>query len=279
MQEYIFEVNEADFDTHVLERSTRLPVIVIFIAPWCAPCEVLNPMLERLVQDAEGALALARVNVDENPRLAARFEVKTLPLVRVFVNRQVVAGFAGTPTEAQLRQFVRRLAPNQGNLQRERGLSLVRRGQWAEAEAALRAVLAERADDPAARLGLVKALLAQGRAEEALDWLTNFPPSKEYSEAQMLRPLAEALAEAFRDADLSPKESDDLLEAIYRRALRLVAAGNLPAAMDGLLEVLRRDKRYRRGEAHQVALAVLALMDPDAPETRQYRQELAMVLF
>jgi len=275
MQEYIFEVNEADFDTHVLERSTQLPVIVIFTAPWCAPCEVLNPMLERLVQDAEGALALARVNVDENPRLAARFEVKTLPLVRVFVNRQVVAGFAGMPTEAQLRQFVRRLAPNQGNLQRERGLSLVRMGRWAEAEAALRAVLAEREDDPAARLGLVKALLAQGRAEEALGWLTNFPPSKEYSEAQMLRPLAEAL----RNAALSPEESDDPLEAIYRRALRLVAAGNLPAAMDGLLEVLRRDKRYRQGEAHQVALAVLALMDPDASETRQYRQELAMVLF
>lgn len=275
MHEYIFEVHEADFDTHVLERSTQLPVIVMFTAPWCAPCEVLTPMLERVVRDAEGALALAKVNVDANPRLAARFEVKTLPLVRVFVNRQVVAGFAGTPTEAQLQQFVRRLVPNQGNLARERGLSLLRMGQWAEAEDALRAVLAEREDDPAARLGLVKALLAQGRAEEALGWLNNFPPSKEYGEAQTLRPLAEAL---WRN-DLAPEESDHPLEAIYRRALRLVAAGNLPAAMDGLLEVLRQDKRYRQGEAHQVALAVLALMDPNADETRQYRQELAMALF
>ncbi len=273
--EYIFEVNEADFEQQVLERSTQLPVLVAFTAPWCVPCGMLNPMLERLVQDAEGALALAKVDVDRNPRLVARFEVKTLPLVRVFVDRRVVAGFAGTPSEGQLRDFVRRLVPNQGNLDRERGLSLVRMGRWAEAEEVLRAVLAEREDDPAARLGLVKALLAQGRAEEALTWMANFPASKEYNEIETLRPLAEAL----REARLSPEESDDLLEAVYRRALHLVSVGNLPAAMDGLLDVLRRDKGYRQGEAHRVALGVLALMDPDAPETRQYRQELAMVLF
>ena len=273
--EYIFDVTEADFEQQVIERSMQLPVIVSFTAPWCAPCGVLNPMLERLVQDAEGALALARVDVDQNPRLVARFEVKTLPLVRAFVNRQVVAGFTGTPSEEQLRAFVQRLAPNQGNLQRERGLNLLRLGQWSEAEEALREVLANRPEDPAARLGLVKALLAQGRAEEALSWLRNFPASKEYTEAETLRPLAEAL----RDARLMPEDSDDPLEAVYRRALYLVTVGNLPAAMDGLLEVLRQNKRYRDGEAHRVALGVLALMNPDDPETRQYRQELAMALF
>ncbi len=275
MDDYILEVSEADFEAEVLERSQHVPVIVAFTAPWCGPCRVLDPMLERLVRDADGALVLAKVNVDDNPRLARRFEVKGLPLVRVFVDGEVVAGFGGTPSEEQLRAFFRRFAPNQGNLNRDRGLALLRLGQWAEAEEALRAVLAERGDDPAARLGLAKALLAQGRPAEALDVLDRFPASKEYHEAQTLRPLAEALQRALQ----APDESDDPLEAMYLRALRLVAAGNLPAAMDGLLEVLRRDKGYRGGEAHKAALGVLALMDPDAAETRQYRQELAMILF
>ncbi len=275
MDDYILEVSEADFEAEVVERSQHVPVIVAFTAPWCGPCRVLDPMLERLVRDAEGALVLAKVNVDDNPRLAHRFEVKGLPLVRVFVNGEVVAGFGGTPSEDQVRAFLRRFAPNQGNLNRDRGLALLRLGRWAEVEEALRAVLAQHGDDPAARLGLAKALLAQGRPDEALEVLERFPASKEYREAQTLRPLAVALQRALQ----APDESEDLLEAMYLRALRLVASGNLEAAMDGLLEVLRRDKGYRGGEVHQAALGVLALMDPDAAETRQYRQELAMILF
>ncbi len=275
MSEYILEVGESNFEEEVVARSQERPVIVVFTAPWCSACRVLDPMLERLVRDAAGALVLAKVNVDDNPRLAHRFEVKGLPLVRVFVNGEVVAGFGGTPSEEQLRAFLRRFAPNQGHLDRERGLALLRMGEWEAAAEAFRTVLAEQGDDPAARLGLAKALLAQGRPTEALSVLERFPASKEYTEAQTLRPLAEALRQALQ----APEESEDPLEAMYWRALRLVAAGNLFAALDGLLEVLRRDKNYRGGQAHRAALGVLALMDPQAPETRQYRQELAMILF
>ncbi len=275
MEEYIFEVDENDFEDEVIARSEEVPVIVAFTAAWCGPCRVLNPRLERLVRDAGGALALAKVDVDANPRLARRFEVKGLPLVRVFVDGRVAGGFSGAPSAEQLMAFFRQFAPEQGNLYREKGQALLRLGRWAEAEEAFREVLAEEPEDPAARLGLAKALLAQGRPEEARMLLEHFPASKEYTEAEALRPLAEAMRRVLR----TPDESDDPLEAMYRRALRLVAAGNLPAAMDGLLEVLRRDKGYRHGEAHRAALGVLALMDANDPETRQYRQELAMILF
>jgi putative thioredoxin len=132
--------------------------------------------------------------------------------------------------------------------------------------------------DAEAMLGLAKSLLAQGRIDEAITQMTNIPASKAYSAAQTLLPLAKAMQRLLKQ-EQNRAWSDDPHEAAYQRALRLAMRGNLPAAMDGVLDVLREDKRFRSGEARLVMLGLLEIMGDANPLTRQYRQELASVLF
>ena len=90
----IIDVTEADFEYEVIEYSQNTPVVVDFWAAWCQPCKVLAPMLEKLIKETAGAIRLARVNVDENPNLAIRFGVRSIPAVKAFSGGQIVIGRA-----------------------------------------------------------------------------------------------------------------------------------------------------------------------------------------
>jgi putative thioredoxin len=147
---------------------------------------------------------------------------------------------------------------------------------WAQAEESFRRVLADQPGSGAAALGLMKALLAQGKGCEAEELLDPFPPGDEVMQAEKLKPLARLLCEV--GAGDAPVDDTDL-DALYHQSARLLARGQLEAGMDGLLEVLRQDKKYRRGEPRLVMLGLFELLGDDDPVTRDYRNELASVLF
>ena len=273
--DFIIDVDESDFEYQVLAFSQQVPVVVDFWAQWCIPCRTLSPLLEKLTIEAGGTFRLAKLDVDSNTNLANRYNVRSIPAVKAFRDGKVVSEFVGAQPEPRIREFIQQIAPSQADLILEKGQSLLLANQWASAEEALREVLEENLDSSAALLGLAKALLAQGQAYEAQGILESFPASREFSTAEGLRPLAEAL---IRLQNGSPA-SDLPLEAAYNRALHLFTRGNIEATLDGLLDVLREDKRYRNGEARQVILGVLEVLGVENPLTRQYRQELTSVLF
>lgn len=277
--DYIVDVSEADFEYEVLAYSQNVPVVVDFWAAWCRPCRDLGALLVRLADEAQGRFRLARVNVDENPNLALRYGVRSLPTVKAFVNGQVVAEFVGAIPEPRLREFLERLQPPSPTaLKLEKAESLLTEGEWAEAEKLFREVLDEEGEDPRALLGLVKALLAQGKGYEGLAILEAFPPSRQYTQAMMLKPYAQALVDLRQHWGLKDDEEDELAAA-YWNAIRLASRGNILAALDGLLDVLRQDKRYREDQARQVVLSLLEILGEENPLTRQYRNELALILF
>ncbi|MEW5870083.1 MAG: thioredoxin [Chloroflexota bacterium] len=274
--DFIIEVNEADFEYQVLTYSQQTPVVVDFWAEWCAPCRVLGPMLERLANEAQGGFRLAKVNVDANQNLAIRYGVRSIPAVKAFRNGQVIAEFVGVQPEERLRQFLREIAPSPNDLLLEKGFSLLDMQKAEQAETAFRKLLEEAPENSQALLGLARSLLMQGLGREANTILANFPTSREYSKAEMLRPLSQALSQV-ETADYP--ESDEPLEAAFYNTLRLVRRGNLEAAMDGLLDILRQDKHYSDGRARLVMVALLEMMGDNHPITPQYRRELASVLF
>lgn len=272
----IIDVTEADFEFQVLAYSRNVPVIVDFWAPWCAPCRVLSPLLEKLARESQGSFRLAKVNVDEAPNLSRRFNIRSIPVVKAFRDGAMVSEFVGALPEPRLREFIRALAPSQGDLNLEKGLSLLNQQDPLGAEQALRLTLAETPDHPQAQLGLLKSLLWQGKAREAAFLQNNFPASREFNNAETLRPLTEAL---LRGETTAVTVQDDELDAAFENALRLVKRGNLEAALDGWLDILRKNKTHRNGETRKVILAVLELMGEANPLTRQYRNELAAILF
>ncbi len=274
--DYILDVNESDFEYEVVAYSQNIPVVVDFWASWCRPCKEISAILVKLAHEARGTFRLARVNVDESPNLALRFSVRTLPTIKIFSSGEITAEVVGAQPEFRLREILSRIQPpSPAALAVEKADSILSDHDWPTAETLFREILENDPDNAEGLLGLSKSLLGQGKAREAMLILETFPASRQYAQAEKLRPFAKDLVRfAQRSGD-----TDSELDAAYWNCIRLAGRGRIPAALDGLLDVLRQDKHYARGQAHQVILSLLELMGDTDPLTRQYRSELASILF
>ncbi len=126
-------VTDATFATDVLERSKSVPVVVDLWAEWCGPCKTLGPILERVIDETNGAVELAKVDVDANLEIAQAFQVQSIPAVFALRDTKIVDSFVGALPESAVRAFVERLAP---------GASVVDRLVNAGDEASMREALA-----------------------------------------------------------------------------------------------------------------------------------------
>jgi len=167
MSSLIINVNKANFDYEVIEYSMNTPVLVDFWAEWCVPCKTLDPILVDLVTQGGGSFRLAKLNVDENPDLTLRFNVTTVPAVKAFREGSIVAEFSGLKPREYITKFLRLVVPSTADIQLDKGDSMLQNRAWQEASQAYQSVLEERPQHPRALLGYAKALLAQGRGEEA----------------------------------------------------------------------------------------------------------------
>ncbi len=227
------DVTDASFEHDVLERSDQVPVVVDLWAEWCGPCRTLGPIIERVVGDTGGAVELAKVNVDENPRVAATFRVQSIPAVFALRDHQVVDSFIGAQPEAAVREFVDRLAPAASEADR-----LVEAGD----EASLRQALELEPDHPGAVVALAELLVGQGQPDEALALLGRVPETPDVRRVAATARLGngalksgtdletrlDGLLDRVKQDDQARREFLDLLEAMgpgdprtaaYRKAL------------------------------------------------------------
>jgi putative thioredoxin len=276
MAENIISVTEADFEYEVIAYSQNTPVIVDFWADWCRPCKQLSPLLGKLTQEANGAFRLARVDVDASPNLALRCKVRTLPTVVAFSEGSLVGDFAGLQPEGRVRDFISQiLPPSPANLSVEKGDSLLADQKIDAAEKAYEEALGIDKESAGALLGMMKVNLLHGKSAEAYQLLRIFPACREYNQAEALLPLIRVMDDL--KAELLPHETD--LDAAFENSVRLAVRGNLYAALDGLMDILRQDRHFRRDRARMVTLALLELVDPQGTQTLQYRKELTTILF
>jgi len=273
--DFIIDITEDNFEMEVLNYSFHAPVVVDFWAHWCVPCRVLEPLLQGMANESEGRFRLARVNVDDNPKLAERLKVRNVPTIKTFVDGRIVSEFSGVLSETNLREYLSRITPSQGDLTLEKGKSLLWDRLWCDAEETFTEFLQRFPNHPVALLGLAKAYLHQAKAHEADQILANFPASAEYNRAKRLRPVSKAYlwVQSQKTAIGQP------LEAAFQNGLRLAMRGNILSALDGFLDILKRDQSYRDGEVKDVYLGLLELLGDQHPDVRQYRSDLSNVLF
>ncbi|GAB4532651.1 MAG: thioredoxin [Anaerolineales bacterium] len=278
MSAYTIDVTDTSFDYEVIAYSQQETLVVVhFWAVWCIPCRVVDQVLREMAAESDGLFRLARVDVDQNPKLTRRFQIQSIPTLRAFHLGQNIARLSGNMDAAQVRAFMRSILPDSSQLLLEKGESLLKLSQPAQAGEAFAAYLKTHPAHPGALLGLGKSLLYQGRGRDALDTLRSVPGnSPAYAQAQELLAIAEAITR-LRYAD--PLAEDSPLEAAWWRAVNLIARGNFPAALDGLLDILRADKTFGNGKARALILSVLALWGDDEPLAVQYRRELNSILF
>jgi len=237
------DVTDQTFQEEVLTRSSTVPVVVDLWAPWCGPCKTLGPMLEKAVADTDGAVALAKVNVDDNPGVAQAFAVQSIPAVFAISNGQVVDQFIGAVPEAQVTAFIQRLAPAPSEAD-----NLVAAGD----EGSLRKALELEPDHSGAIEALARLLIDRDDAPEALALIQRVP------ETDATRALA---AEArLREAGVDVSATVD--------------GAGIEEKFNELLERVRDDDGAR-----QEYVDLLETMGADDPRTSEYRRALAARLY
>jgi putative thioredoxin len=170
------DVTEASFQTDVIDRSMQVPVVVDLWAEWCGPCKQLGPVLEKVIGETDGAVALAKVDIDKNPRVQQAFQVQSIPAVFAMSQGRVVDQFVGALPEAAVREFVGRLA------QKDPVTELVDAGD----EASLRQALVLEPGHVPATVALATLLVGDTRIDEALALLETVPETPEVRHVKAL---------------------------------------------------------------------------------------------
>lgn len=284
MNTYSFDASAESFEKEVLKASERVPVLVDFWAPWCAPCRALKPILEKLAGEYQGRFLLAKVNSDEHPQLSARFGVRGIPNVKAFVDGRLADEFTGALPEGGVRAFIDRLIPTPGEKLRRTARALVNQGDFEEAERHLRSALELEPANHALRLDLVELLLARNSHAEA-DALFAPIPERErderadrlYSVLGLWRKSRQLPAAEELQAKLSANPAD--LNTRLALGERLVADRRFEPALAALLEVVRQDRGALRTSARKLMVEVFTLADSQPELVSEYRKLLAGALY
>ena len=246
------EATEATFAATVLDRSRERAVVVDFWAEWCGPCRALAPVLEAAVEARSDEVELVKVNTDENPALAASFDIRGIPAVKAFRDGRIVDEFVGAQGRAAVEAFVARLVPSEAD-------RLVGAG---DEDALRRAIELEpgRAD---ARVALARLLLERGQADDAVELLR--PVDHEREAAGLL-----ARAELAGDPS-APREVVEGLAALDR--------GDYERALGTLLEAIRESGGETRDRIRRVMVGAFGELGDTHPLAVGFRRQLARALY
>jgi putative thioredoxin len=286
MSQFAYDVTTADFEQQVLAASHQVPVLVDFWAEWCSPCRVLKPLLEKMAAEYGGRFILAKVNSDQNQELSARYGVRGIPNVKAFKNGEMVDEFTGALPENQVRAFLEKLLPSPAEPLRE----AARQARLEKDFELARSLLADAAEVApkleAIRLDLAELEIEAGNTDAARAALDHFEfHAEDKPRLQALQARLNLVA-AVGAADPKALEAQiaanpDDLEARLQLANALALAQDYRPALEQLITIVRRDRKWNDEAARKRMLDLFQLMGADSALddlVREYRIQLARTL-
>jgi putative thioredoxin len=277
------------FVKDVIEESKRQPVLVDFWAPWCGPCKQLTPVLEKVVHAAKGKVKLVKMNIDEHPSIPGQLGIQSIPAVIAFANGQIADGFMGALPEGQVLAFIERVTKDKiggaaQDLLKEAEAALAG-GDPAGAAEIYAELLAEDPANVAAIAGLARCYFETGAVDKAKQTLATVPEAKRNDPAvaavRSQIELAEQAASLGPIAELEKKVAANPLDhqARFDLAVALNAKGERAAALDHLIEIVRRDRKWNDDGARKQLVQLFEAWGPTDEATVAGRKRLSSVLF
>ncbi len=277
---FVFEVTEAEFDAKVLQKSKETAVVVDFWAPWCGPCRMLGPILEKLVAERNGGVLLAKVNTDEEQRLAMNYQIDSLPTVVAFRDGKPVLDFVGVLPENELNLFLDRLAPTEAEKESHAAAKL-EKSDPAQAEQLYRQALKDDPRQEAAMLGLARLLIQRGENAEATEVLVNVGAGDEAERLGAMIWLRQKAADCADEKslrgriDAEPKNA----QVRYEFGLRCAAAEQYPAALEALIAAGERDRKLASGPVREAMVKIFQVVGVRSALADEYREKLSGLLY
>lgn len=283
-EDFIFDCTAKDFEARVIK--SEVPVLVDFWAPWCQPCMQMKPILEKLVAQREGKVALARVNVDAEQRIAMAFGISSIPDILIFRDGRPIDRIQGVLPEKALAQVLDGLMPTKEENLAEQALGRERSGDHAGAEALYREALKGEEFLDQARVGLARVLLCRGEATEVISLLDNVSCGGELGdEALALRARAWFAQKVSGPSDIGAARARvasatgrELALARYELGCLLAVAGEYEQALAELYEAAEADQALLTGPAREAMIQVFHALGDTHPVTQDFRARLMMLL-
>ncbi len=280
----MIELSESMFDDEVLEVSKQQVVLVDFWAPWCGPCRMLGPILEKLSQDYEGRVRMVKVNAVNAPQLSKRYQTRSIPMVMLFKNGQTVDQFMGVRQESEIRRFIDGHLPRVEDKDLDQARRLSSEGKLVEASQSYKTVIALNPGQESARLELIQILLQLSLWDDAAQCFEVLR-SKKLNDPKIA--AIEVLIDAAQSLAATSSKSNQTTESLIdssanpqqclQAAQLAMLSGRWTQAMDLFLDLLARDRRFAGDLVRQSMLAIFQLC-PDSQVVSQYRRKLGPLL-
>ena len=290
-QTQVFDVDVTNFEQEVINGSRERTIVVDFWAPWCEPCRTLGPVLEEVVRALGPGVALAKVNVDENPQLAQVFRVQGIPAVKIVKDGQLAQEFTGALPKEQIEEILRPLVTPvegagdaAGNLVEEAQTRL-QMGDMDGAAQLYQQHLAEKPDDAEAVLGLARVRLFQGDADAVQAEVAKLEKgTREHEQGKALLEqigFARSCAAAGgRQACASRMLADaDDIEARYNFACCAAAEGDFETALKEWFAVVQKDREWNEGAAKDAMVSVFRVLGRENELVADYQRQLYRMLY